>query len=155
LGSIATGPPVWAIAYRRAGSSGPAARLLFNPARVEPGAWLRARIGDVVILDEAAPAAREPAEPFTEPAAAEAELVVKQPAEWVGWRAPLPWPPPPEPPGPPSRPRVSLRGLYFRAAVISNRLWAGPPTPEPPYWPSPMLFWVQSGAAFARDDWHN
>jgi hypothetical protein len=43
------------IAYRRTGSRGPAARLLFVPARIDPVAWLRERIGDVTILGEGEP----------------------------------------------------------------------------------------------------
>ncbi|HEX2152021.1 MAG TPA: hypothetical protein VHG31_08500, partial [Stellaceae bacterium] len=41
--------------YRRPGSRGPAARLLYDPARIDPAAWLAARIGPVTILSEAEP----------------------------------------------------------------------------------------------------
>ena len=54
------------LAYRRAGSRGPAGRLLYDPARIDPAAWLAERIGEVTILGEAElvetdPAAEQPA----------------------------------------------------------------------------------------------
>jgi hypothetical protein len=36
--------------YRRLGSRGPAVSLLYDPARVDPGSWLRERIGKVELL---------------------------------------------------------------------------------------------------------
>ena len=35
------------VPYRRTGSRGPAARLLYDPARIDPAAWLAQRIGEV------------------------------------------------------------------------------------------------------------
>ena len=43
------------VAYRRTGSRGPRARLLYDPARIDPAAWLAERIGDITILGEAEP----------------------------------------------------------------------------------------------------
>src|SRR5690242_20309229 len=56
------------VGYRRTGSRGPAARLLFDPARVDPAAWLAERIGDVTILGEAEPVEAERAEADAAPA---------------------------------------------------------------------------------------
>ena len=56
------------IAYRRTGSRGPAARLLYDQARVAPAAWLAERIGEVTILGDAVPVA---AERGADPAAAD------------------------------------------------------------------------------------
>ncbi len=38
-----------AIGYRRRGARGPAGELLFDPTRMDPLAWLKDRIGDVVV----------------------------------------------------------------------------------------------------------
>jgi hypothetical protein len=48
-------PGFLSVSYRRTGSRGPAARLLYDPARIDPATWLAARIGDVTILGEAEP----------------------------------------------------------------------------------------------------
>ena len=45
--------------YRRTGTRGPAARLLFDPARIEPAAWLAERVGPVTILGVGKPVAAE------------------------------------------------------------------------------------------------
>jgi putative DNA primase/helicase len=64
------------VTYRRTGSRGPGARLLYDARRVDPVAWLRERIGPVTILGEGAPVAEEPGEavdaPTPQPAAADA-----------------------------------------------------------------------------------
>jgi len=38
-----------AIGYRRRGQRGPAGELLYDPTRIDPLAWLKDRIGDVVV----------------------------------------------------------------------------------------------------------
>ncbi len=39
-----------AIGYRRRGARGPAGELLYDPTRIDPAAWLKDRIGDVVVV---------------------------------------------------------------------------------------------------------
>ena len=60
--------------YRRHGNRGPAARLLYDPARIDPATWLAERLGDVTILSTGAPPIAdlcvEPIEVDTEPEAA-------------------------------------------------------------------------------------
>jgi putative DNA primase/helicase len=44
--------PVSAIHYRRAGSRGPAGKLLFDPTRINPVEWLNDHLGPVTVLGE-------------------------------------------------------------------------------------------------------
>ena len=72
------------VAYRRTGSRGPAGRLLYDPARIDPAAWLAERIGEVTILGEAVPVETEPV--AEQPAAAPDP---EQQAEDDAWLAAL------------------------------------------------------------------
>jgi hypothetical protein len=57
--------------YRKRGSRGPPGRLLYDPARIDPRAWLTERLGEVIVL----PAAAEPA-PRASPAARRCEWFI-------------------------------------------------------------------------------
>jgi hypothetical protein len=46
--------------YRRHGSRGPAGRLLYDPARIDPEAWLTERLGDVEMRGEPEPVQQAP-----------------------------------------------------------------------------------------------
>jgi hypothetical protein len=43
--------------YRRRGTRGPAGRLLYDPARIDPRDWLAERLGEVTVLDAGLPLA--------------------------------------------------------------------------------------------------
>jgi hypothetical protein len=60
--------------YRKGGSRGPPGRLLYDPARIDPEAWLRERLGDVTVLRVEEPIVAE-VEPEAEPGAAAADRV--------------------------------------------------------------------------------
>ncbi len=62
------------VAYRKRGSRGPAGRLLFDPARIDPAAWLAAKLGvEVTLLDTP--------RPIEDTAAPEPEVEPRQPIE--------------------------------------------------------------------------
>jgi len=50
-----------ALPYRRGGTRGPPGRLLYDPARIDPGVWLAERLGDVTVLRDAPATAAAPA----------------------------------------------------------------------------------------------
>ena len=50
------------IPYRRTGSRGPAARLLYDPTLIDPTVWLNTHIGEVQIIGDPAPVAAESAQ---------------------------------------------------------------------------------------------
>jgi hypothetical protein len=61
--------------YRKDGTRGPAGRLLYDPRRVEPAAWLTERLGDVTVPSLGEPLAADAGnEPATAPAAPAARL---------------------------------------------------------------------------------
>jgi hypothetical protein len=67
--------PGFAVATYRLDGERKSARLLYDPRRVEPAAWLRERLGDVAVLSAGEPLATEPDaddEPATAPAPAPA-----------------------------------------------------------------------------------
>ena len=55
------------IPYRRTGSRGPAPRLLYDPARIDPAAWLTEKLGEVTILGDPEPVANGPRNPEQTP----------------------------------------------------------------------------------------
>lgn len=121
-----------AVDYRREGDR-EKARLLYDPARVDPAAWLADRIGDVTIL-AAAPA----------PAGVWGITIVPR----VG----LPSPISTAPPEPPDIVKRRVLAAYRHAALLSNclRVFGGAPAEEPPAWPGPMLFAVLNAPVIAR-----
>jgi hypothetical protein len=51
-------PGFLSVAYRRPGSRGPAGRLLYDPERIDPSAWLAEHLGATVTAEALRPAPR-------------------------------------------------------------------------------------------------
>jgi putative DNA primase/helicase len=139
-----------------------AGRLLYDPARIDPAAWLTERLGPVTILDEGEPAETEPAaeqeNPEQTPAApAELmavadELVADAGLGICAGLSALAAMEPPPPPPPDHRP-ADLYGAITRSWLVRNRLYGADlarsglvARPPPDTW----SLWELSGAAMAR-----